>query len=181
MTLCRILLFLNCFLLVFTDQNCNYLSNQELKIKSILRGQYKDVASDSNGAIVSSARQIVFVGIVQYSSPLRDPIYAVQHDREHIDTYTLIEVLFAQTYELNQIIVWFYDLDNRNFYFQLIVKNRENIEKVVFLGQRVQGIVKVNFSDQMVSSIKLIYMPGGTVNELTVIKIQAYYANRASP
>ncbi|CAD8184245.1 unnamed protein product [Paramecium octaurelia] len=181
MKLCQILLFLNCQLLVLTIQNCKYSITLDLMAKSILRGHYKDVASESNGAMVSSARQNQFLGITnQNPSPLRDSIYAVQVNNGHINTFYLLEVSFAQTHEINQIMIWFYDLDNRNSYFNLTVKNKDNIEKVVFEGQHVQRIVKVSIPDQMVSSLKLTYMSGGTFADLVIFKIQAYYANRSS-
>ncbi|CAD8136811.1 unnamed protein product [Paramecium octaurelia] len=178
MTLYFILLFLDYPFLMFTNGNCKYQNNQELRVKSILRSYYKDVASESNGAIISSAKFNKFYGISQNMSPLRDSIYSVDHDNGHIVTNSSIVVSFASTQEINQIIVWFYDLDGRKFNPKITVQNKDNIEKVVFEDLLVQSIVKIKFPDQMVSSIKLSYMEGGTLNDLVIIKIQAFYARR---
>lgn len=53
----------------------NITQLDQLKQKSVIRGEYKDVAQESAGAIISNARSVGFVGGLKNSSPLRNEIY----------------------------------------------------------------------------------------------------------
>ncbi|CAD8151602.1 unnamed protein product [Paramecium pentaurelia] len=170
---------------VFTNSVsiCKYQYSSQLLNKFQLRGYYQDVAAEFNGTFVKNARNIRFVGSSLNISPFRYQLYYVWNRQGHVGTLastsTSIDIQFSQAYEINQIIVWFYDIDGRNHCFKIIAFDQYNQETELFQGLNLIGIVKISFQDQIVQTLKIVLLPGGTYNDLNIIKISAFYANRS--
>ncbi|CAD8052081.1 unnamed protein product [Paramecium primaurelia] len=126
-----------------------------------------------------------FVGSSLNISPFRYQLYYVWNRQGHFGTSTSIpnstsiDIQFSQAYEINQIIVWFYDIDGRNHCFKIIAFDQYNQETELFQGLNLIGIVKISFQDQIVQSLKIVLLHGGTTNDLNIIKISAFYAHRS--
>ncbi|CAD8117167.1 unnamed protein product [Paramecium primaurelia] len=95
----------------------------------------------------------------------------------HCYTFSVMDVQFKQRYEINQIKVWFYDLDGRVHSFKIILIDKDNIEKELFSGYQKQGLVTINFEDHFALQIKIIIMSGSSYNALAIIKINVYLIN----
>ncbi|CAD8214279.1 unnamed protein product [Paramecium pentaurelia] len=157
--------------------NCKFWGFPQLINKFNLRGHYQDVASEFNGAFIKSARYNIFVGPPLNISPLRYQLYYVNNTYGHMYTDTSIDIQFSQAYEINQIIVWLYDIDGRNHCFKIIAIDQYNQETELFQGLNLIGMVKITFQDQIIQTVKIVNLPGGTSSKLAIIKISAFYAN----
>ncbi|CAD8162489.1 unnamed protein product [Paramecium octaurelia] len=170
-----IFLILFSFQVVEPNLNCK-LNQYELWLKSNFRRNYKDVASQFNNAILSNARSNSMFGSKENISPLKDLIYMqVGQYYPHFYTSGQMVVQFAQIQEINRIKIWFYDQDSRIHSFKIIAICQNKIEKELFQGYQVHGLITINFENNFVSMIKIINLPGGTYGEIAIIKIQAYF------
>ncbi|CAK79894.1 unnamed protein product (macronuclear) [Paramecium tetraurelia] len=166
------------------DANAKFSQNDLyiLREKSILRGHYKDVASESNGALLSSARSNSFYRPNIDNSPLRNSLYFSDTDataHTFIGLQQSIIVEFLQAYEINTIRFWMLDHDIRRvakMQIFLIGVNKQ-IESLIYEGDVQPGVRSLKFPDQLVSKVKF-YNNGGNIIDIymSMIKIQAYYA-----
>ncbi|CAD8122658.1 unnamed protein product [Paramecium sonneborni] len=166
-----------------SDANAKFSLNDLyiLREKSILRGNYKDVASQSNGAIVSSARTNLIARPTVENSPLRNPIYFLvtqQPGHFYVQLHQQIIVEFLQAYEINRIRFWLLDHDTRIADIQVFIigKDRQT-EFSLYDGQLDRGVQTLKFPDQLVSKVRFYNKNGNSIDQyMSIIKIQAFYA-----
>ncbi|CAK79889.1 unnamed protein product (macronuclear) [Paramecium tetraurelia] len=165
------------------DANAKFSQNDLhiLEERSIIRGYYKDVASQSNGAIISSARANIFARPSIDNSPLRNSIYftdAVAPGHVYFALHQSLIVEFLQAYEINKIRYWMVDVDARVTTMQIYIVGSDRQTETLILDDFVQpGVHTLKFPDQLVSKIRFYNKGGNTINSfMALIKIQAYYA-----
>ncbi|CAD8129062.1 unnamed protein product [Paramecium sonneborni] len=153
-----------------------------LRERSNIRGHYKDVASESNGAIISTARINKFIGSAFLASPLRNSIYYFQnlinnvgHIFAELHESVIIELL--QAYELNRVRFRMWDYDDRITDIQIFVIGQDRITETEIFNGLAKDVMNIKFPDQLVSKIKFYNKNGANTatRRLSVIKIQAFY------
>ncbi|CAD8174433.1 unnamed protein product [Paramecium octaurelia] len=166
------------------DANAKFSQNDLyiLREKSILRGHYKDVASESNGALLSSARRNSFYRPNIDNSPLRNSLYFSDIDataHTFIGLHESIIIEFLQVYEINTIRFWMLDHDIRrvaNMQIFVIGVNRTT-ESLIYEGDVQPAVHSLKFPDQLVSKVKFYNKDGNVIDiYMSIIKIQAYYS-----
>ncbi|CAD8215566.1 unnamed protein product [Paramecium octaurelia] len=169
--LCAILLLYNIQLVVNTP-----CKRREAKLKSIIRGKYKNVLNYNMGALISSKQQNGFyVGI--YGSCLRDNIYTITGGYGYTSSVLGKSIIFdlQEYYELNTLKIWFWDQTYR-FYRLKIYLIYNDVETIIYESNFVQSITTINFPVQAVQSFKVYNLNGNTENTwLHIIKAEAYY------
>ncbi|CAD8142944.1 unnamed protein product [Paramecium pentaurelia] len=156
-------------------------SDQDLMIlmeKAQIRGDYQDVVNERSGALISNARQLTFYGDQFNNSPLRDAIYDIAPGSKG---YVLapvsgkIQLDLLQEYELNTVVIWFYDLSVITYKFKVTLIYPDDTSQDVYSNNAaVGGIYRITFDDSLVKSILIVDISG--TQPLQVIKIQAFYA-----
>ncbi|CAD8124665.1 unnamed protein product [Paramecium sonneborni] len=179
--------FLFILLLKFSDfstiSDANAISTQinfcGLDIKSNIRGNYQDVAKQDNGAFLQSARSNLFIASNLENCPLRNLLYFKTSSIGHIavNLHGKIIIQFLQTYEINRIRFWMYDLDARITDIQIFTTGSDRVtETIIFDGLVKPGVATVKFNDQLVSKIRFYNKAGNSLYEhMSIIKIEAYY------
>ncbi|CAD8117307.1 unnamed protein product [Paramecium primaurelia] len=168
-----------------SDANAKFSQNDlyVLREKSIIRGHYKDVASQFNGALLSSARTISFWESGIDNSPLRNLLYytpnylVIGHVVAQLSKSIIVQ--FLQAYEINTVRFWMWDGDTRQTDIQVFTIAKDGqTENIIFDGFTQQNIMVVKFSDQLVSGLKFYNRGGNTkgTQSMSIIKIQAFYA-----
>ncbi|CAD8214751.1 unnamed protein product [Paramecium octaurelia] len=170
------------------DANAKFSQNDlyALREASIIRGNYKDVASQFNGALLSTARANSFQSPGFENNPLRNLLYYYPPDpllyQGHVIAWLgqSIIVQFLQAYQINTVRFWMWDGDSRETDMQVfaIAADRKT-ENVIFDNIRAKPNVNVvKFSDQLVSGLRFYCRGGNNVDHqaLSIIKIQAFYA-----
>ncbi|CAD8132573.1 unnamed protein product [Paramecium octaurelia] len=145
---------------------------QQAKIKSIIRGQYKNAFSQNKGTLITSKMLNIFVG-GDKGSCLRDTIYI-------ITVYTLSSLGYSinfgllQKYEINTLRIWFWDGDNRQYNIKIFI---------LFDGHETQiynnlanSILTVTFPSQIISGFRILNVAGNTVNtQMHILKVEGFY------
>ncbi|CAD8165199.1 unnamed protein product [Paramecium octaurelia] len=158
-------------------------SLQLLQTKSKIRGNYQDVASEKNGAIITTARIINFYYPGSLASPLRDSLYfyiefGMQVGHVYFDLYLSLIIELTQPYEINLVRFRIWDVDNRIADLQIFLIGADrNTETQIYNGF-AQSVKEVRFPDQLVTKIRF-YNKNGTSYPghklLSFIKVQAFY------
>ncbi|CAK66041.1 unnamed protein product (macronuclear) [Paramecium tetraurelia] len=153
----------------------------EIKQKSVIRGEYKDVAQESAGAIVFNSRTVGYVGGQKNSSPLRDAIYYIisgGYCYAGMSQFIIIDLL--QTYQLNTIKVWLYDRDPtfiRTYDMQLFISSSDTNDQLIYESNISKSLTTIKFPDTQIKQIKIKNRGGSTIDQwLILLKIQAFYA-----
>ncbi|CAD8118043.1 unnamed protein product [Paramecium sonneborni] len=162
------------------DANAKFSQNDLyiLREKSIIRGHYKDVASEQNGGLMANARLLYFHGDGESKSPLRNRIYFsyanLGHARCNLGQSMIVQ--FLQAYEINTIRIRFWDPDDRIHNFKLFAIEKADSDETLIHEGSIHGLITIKFSDRLVSKIRIL-SNGNSINEfMSVIKIQAFYA-----
>ncbi|CAD8179760.1 unnamed protein product [Paramecium octaurelia] len=153
----------------------------EAQMKSILRGQYKDVASYFNGALLSSIRANIQSPSQNIDcSPLRNLNYLyvtglMGHLANFVGGSIIIE--FRQTYEINKIKFWMLDDANRIYYIKIFATGADRkTENLLYQGQVPFGVNTFKFQDQFISKLRFYNQNGNSINQfMSIVKIQAFY------
>ncbi|CAD8128297.1 unnamed protein product [Paramecium sonneborni] len=157
----------------FTDQDLMILME-----RSQIRGDYQDIVNERSGALISNARELTFYGDQLNNSPLRDAIYdIVANSKGYVKSPISgkIQLDLMQYYEINTVVIWFYDLSAIIYKFKLTLVYPDNSQAEVYTNDSASaGIIRITFDDSFVKSI-IITDTSGT-QPLQVIKIQAFYA-----
>ncbi|CAD8214715.1 unnamed protein product [Paramecium octaurelia] len=184
-------LFLLFFLLKYSDfaslpvvdanVKCSQNDLYILRKASIIRGNYRDVASQFNGALIPSARAILFHVSNIDNSPLRNSLYPHYiGDLGHVDVYLRESVIvrFLSINQINTVRFWMWDNDNRQTEMQVFVITADLIEKVIFDGIAKSTLYVLKFSDQLASGLKFYNKGGNNLDHtyMTILKIQAFQA-----
>ncbi|CAD8142936.1 unnamed protein product [Paramecium pentaurelia] len=177
------LLILHIFLTIPTLQYSQSYSCRQLKIQQFryrIRGQYKNILQEKQGAFISNKDQIYFAGDQFNKNPFRSEVYYVDGGRgytiQEIGKYMIIDLL--QTYEINRIILWVYDRDLslRTFDLKVYIKGPGEIEQLIYQNNLATTIIKIKFSDAFVKQILIYNSNGSSVNQyLHLFNLQAYY------
>ncbi|CAD8214443.1 unnamed protein product [Paramecium octaurelia] len=170
------------------DANAKFSENDlyALREASIIRGNYKDVASQYNGALLSTARVNTFWTPGIENSPLRNLLYYYPTGPGRLQGHVVawlgqsIIVQFLQAYQINTVRFWMWDEDNRETDMQVfaIAADRKT-ENVIFDDIRTKSNVNVvKISDQLVSGLRFYSRGGNNLDHsgTSIIKIQAFYA-----
>ncbi|CAD8063510.1 unnamed protein product [Paramecium sonneborni] len=168
-------------LILVVVQSATSYSDQDLMIlmeRSQIRGDYQDVVNERSGALISNARQLTFYGDQFNNSPLRDAIYDIAlNSKGYVSAPASgkIQLDLLQEYEINTIVIWFYDLTTITYKFKVTLVNPDDsLTEVYNNSSAVGGIYRITFDDQLVKSILISDISG--TQALLVIKIQAFYA-----
>ncbi|CAD8143870.1 unnamed protein product [Paramecium octaurelia] len=158
---------------LLTHQQC---LKRQATMRSIIRGKYKNALHISNGALISSKNEDVFVQR-NSGSCLRDTIYEVNSSTGFM--YCMqgfsISLKLRQKCELNTLKLWIWDRDNRFQTFQAYVKVG-NMETKIYETNIAQSVVTIIFPDQFVEEFRIYNVAGNTYNQgLHLIKVEAYY------
>ncbi|CAD8050385.1 unnamed protein product [Paramecium primaurelia] len=171
------------FLILITlqqSQSCSHVNGcqRTKQIKSILRGNYKNIISYENGSLLVSRKQNSFNGSGRFIGMLfRNEIYENSADLKGtfcgISYSILIEL--RQNYELNNLKLWLWDAQAR--YYNLIVYAIfSEKETIIFDSVSAQSIIHIQFPVQIVKQFRIYNRNGnsasGTIN---VVKAEAYY------
>ncbi|CAD8213245.1 unnamed protein product [Paramecium pentaurelia] len=150
---------------------------------SIIRGNYNDVASQFNGALLSSARTTTFWTQGINNLPLRNLLYYYPpnllqgHAVAYIGQSIIVE--FYQAYKINTVKFWMLDIDDRQTDMKVfVIAADRKTEKVIYDGIVPPNVNVVKFSDQLVSGVKFFNRGGDSKYHkfMSIIKIQALYA-----
>ncbi|CAD8214770.1 unnamed protein product [Paramecium octaurelia] len=175
-------MFFFLILLEFSIQNT--CTKNDFRDRSILRGHYKDVASDSNGGFMANARDIVFFNYGEFSSPFGNNIYSNQSDiyfgYGSCRRYQSMNVKFRQIYEINTIRIRFWDQATRIYYFKIFATYKEDSDEVQIYDGNAIGLVTINFSARLVSKIRIYSLGNNSPDHIqdgytSIIKVQAYF------
>ncbi|CAD8209881.1 unnamed protein product [Paramecium octaurelia] len=145
---------------------------QQAKIKSIIRGHYKNAFSQNKGTLITSKILNIFVG-GDKGSCLRDTIYTVTVYTLSLVGYS-IDFWLLQKYEINTLKIWLWDGDNRQYNIQIFI---------IFDGQETQiynnlakSLLTLTFPSQIVSGFRILNVAGNTYNpQMHVIKVEGFY------
>ncbi|CAD8128294.1 unnamed protein product [Paramecium sonneborni] len=153
----------------------------ELNQKSVIRGEYKDVAHESAGAIISNGRIVGYVGGQKNSSPLRSAIYyIVSGGYCYVGSSYFINIDLLQTYELNTIKIWLYDRDPtfiRTYDIEVYISGLDITDQLIYENNISKSLTTIKFTDTGVKSIKIKNKSGSSIDQwLILLKIQAFYA-----
>ncbi|CAK66044.1 unnamed protein product (macronuclear) [Paramecium tetraurelia] len=169
------------YLLFVIANSATTYSDQDLMIlieRSQIRGDYQDVVNERSGALISNARQLTFYGDQFNNSPLRDAIYDIAAGSKG---YVLapvngkIQLDLLQEYEINTIVIWFYDLTVITYKFKVTLIYPDDSQAIIYTNSSaVGGIYRIPFDDSLVKSFLITDISG--TQPLQVIKIQAFYA-----
>ncbi|CAK73757.1 unnamed protein product (macronuclear) [Paramecium tetraurelia] len=171
--------FQNRFAFANCIENTQFIQQVEAKI----RGNYLDVASEKNGAIISTARTINFYYPDSLASPLRDRIYFYTDSDYYVGhvyfvLYLSLIIELTQPYEINLVRFRIWDWDNRIADLQIFIIGSDRITETQIYNGFAQSIKEVRFPDQLVTKIKF-YNKNGTSftghKLLSFIKVQAFY------
>ncbi|CAD8142938.1 unnamed protein product [Paramecium pentaurelia] len=159
----------------------NITQLDQLKQKSIIRGEYKDVAQESAGAIISNARSVGFVGGLKNSSPLRNAIYyMISGGYCYVGLSQFIIIDLLQTYEINTIKIWLYDRDPtfiRTYDIQIFASGLGINDQLIYESNNSKSVTIIKFSDTLIKQIKIKNRNGSSLDQwLVILKIQAFYA-----
>ena len=76
---------------------------------------------------------------------------------------------------MNTFIFWLWDRSARTYGF-VVYASDQNIETVILDSAAKQGVVKINFPDQMVKYFRIFNRNGNTSNtQLHIIKAMAFF------
>lgn len=136
------------------------MSDQDLQLlqsRALVRGHYKNVASESNGAIISNTNIVHFAGTHANSSPLRDSCHFFDKQQGYvwIEKGLPIIVDLLQTYEINTIVFRLHDKDCPPKDVQVFVINKEG-KHLVYDSKSAHGLVRVQFEPTMVKQIEFL-------------------------
>ncbi|CAD8116534.1 unnamed protein product [Paramecium primaurelia] len=168
-----------------SDANAKFSQNDlyVLREKSIIRGHYKDVASQFNGALLSSARTTWYWEQGADNSPLRNLLYhypePVKQGHVVAELGESMIVQFLQAYEINTVRFWMWDGDTRQTDIQVFTIAKDGqTEKIIFDGIAQPTIIVAKFSDQLASGLRFYNRGGNNLDPkyMSIIKIQAFYA-----
>ncbi|CAD8137807.1 unnamed protein product [Paramecium octaurelia] len=169
--LCAILLLYKIQLVVNTP--CN---RREAKLKSIIRGKYKNVINYNMGTLISSKQQNGFaVGI--YGSCLRDNIYTITGGYGFTSSAIGNSIIFdlQEQYELNTLKIWLWDQSYRFYRIQIYLIYQQ-VETIIYESNFAQSITTITFPVQSVQGFKVYNLNGNTQNTgLFIIKAEAYF------
>ncbi|CAD8070522.1 unnamed protein product [Paramecium sonneborni] len=151
------------------------------QLEGIIRTQ--DVASESNGAIISTARINKFIGSANLASPLRTSIYYYQPIHKTVgnlfgELHESVIIELLQVYELNRVRFRLWDYGDRITDMQVFVIGQDRITETEIFNGLAKDVMTIKFPDQLVSKIKLYNTNGANIEtkRFSIIKIQAYYA-----
>ncbi|CAD8063531.1 unnamed protein product [Paramecium sonneborni] len=160
------------------ETNANFCQCSQMRYRSKLRGNYKDVLKYDSGSLLVSRKTNLFRSTQSNGLLSRETIYQVDGGTGY--TYCAlggsIIVELHQVYELNTFIFWLWDRSPRTYGF-IVYACYENIETVILdsVGQLV-GVVRINFPNQMVKYFKIFNRNGNTSNtQLHIIKAMAFF------
>ncbi|CAD8057370.1 unnamed protein product [Paramecium primaurelia] len=162
------------------SQSCFCRKYFTLRIRTQIRGQYKNILQQNNGALISNRNQISFAGNQFNRSPLRSEVYYVNGGRGYtsqiIGRYLIIDL--PQTYEINTIIFWVYDRDAtlRRFNLQVYIQNSQGQRQLIYQNTAATSITKIKFNDTFVKQILFYNNNGSSLNQyLHFLNLQAYF------
>ncbi|CAD8146594.1 unnamed protein product [Paramecium octaurelia] len=181
------------------DANAKFSENDlyALREASIIRGNYKDVASQFNGALISSARINTFWTPGIENSPLRNLLYyyptGPNLHQGHVVAWLgqSIIVQFLQAYQINTVRFWMWDIDNRETDMQVfaIAADRKT-EKVIFDDIRTKpnvlsfkNLSNINYNKQMLQRFRINWYQAQdfTVEEGIIQTIQVLRQSKYKP
>ncbi|CAK66049.1 unnamed protein product (macronuclear) [Paramecium tetraurelia] len=148
------------------------------QLKSILRGNNKNVISYENGSLLASRKQNLFNGSGKSTGILfRNEIYENSLDLKGTYcsiSYSLI-INLRQNYELNNLILWLWDGETR--YYNLIVYAiYSEKETIIFDSVSASAIVHIKFPVQIVQLFRIYNRNGNTSSQSTnIVKVEAFY------
>ncbi|CAD8211021.1 unnamed protein product [Paramecium octaurelia] len=149
-----------------------YCLRRQVKIKSIIRGNYKNVLHIQNGALISSKSSNKFYG-GNNGICLKDAAYITSIYQWCQQGYSIV-LVFLQKYELNTLKIWFWDGDNRIYRIKIYTQ-LESQETQIYDGF-TKSVFTISFPDQVVSGVRILNVAGNTYNtHLHLIKIEASY------
>ncbi|CAD8211268.1 unnamed protein product [Paramecium pentaurelia] len=140
------------------DANAKFSQNDLyiLREASIIRGNYKDVASQFNGALLSSARKTIFWTLGIENSPLRNLLYYYPPDPNLHQGHVVarlgesIIVEFLQAYEINTVRFWMWDNDDRQTDIQVLtIAADRRTEKFIYDGNAQAKILPIQKSSSV--------------------------------
>ncbi|CAD8055510.1 unnamed protein product [Paramecium primaurelia] len=164
------LLFLN--LLLILGNSC-----QKSKLKSIIRGNYQNVLSQSKGPLLVTRSSNSLEGGQKNGLLFRDQIYMVTTSTGF--TYCYIDksiiITLIQVYELNTFTFWLWDRGARQ-YSLIVYTSFKDKEKVIFDSTVATGIIKIKFSNQHIQSFRIYNRNGNEITDrINLIKVEAYF------
>ncbi|CAK71530.1 unnamed protein product (macronuclear) [Paramecium tetraurelia] len=165
------ILFLNLLLIILG--NCC----QKSKIRSIIRGNYQNVLSYSNGPFLETIQTNFLDGGQKNGILFRDQIYLVTTSTGftycYIDNSIIISL--RQVYELNTFTIWLWDRGNRRYSLIVYISYNDQ-EQVIYDSTVASGILKLTFPNQYISSFRIYNRNGNEITERTnLIKAEAYF------
>ncbi|CAD8151222.1 unnamed protein product [Paramecium octaurelia] len=162
------------------NQSCFCKTYQTLKVRSTLRGQYKNILQEQKGALISNKKQVGFAGNQFNRSPLRSEVYDVGSGKGYtissIGQFVIIDL--PQIYEINTIKFWVYDRDInlRTFDIKVQVQNSQGLIQLIYEDTVATSITKIKFSDTFVKQILFYDNNGSSLNQyLHFVNLQAYF------
>ncbi|CAD8172209.1 unnamed protein product [Paramecium pentaurelia] len=134
------------------DAKCSQNDLFILSKASIIRENYKDVTSQFNGALLSSARKTIFRTQGIDNLPLRNLLYYYPSDPNLPQGHVVanlgesIIVEFYQAYKINTVRFWMWDIDGRQTDMQVfaIAADRKT-ENVIYDGIAPPNVNVVKF------------------------------------
>ncbi|CAD8187996.1 unnamed protein product [Paramecium octaurelia] len=145
---------------------------QQAKVKSIIRGHYKNAFSQSKGALITSKLLNGFLG-GDNGSCLRDTIYTLSAYTYSQIGYSINLGLF-QKQEINTLKIWLWDGDNRYYNIKIFII-LDGQETQIF-NNLAKSILTLTFPSQIVSGFRILNVAGNTYNQfLHIIKFEGFY------
>ncbi|CAD8198474.1 unnamed protein product [Paramecium pentaurelia] len=171
-----VVVILQSFSSVYANSCLDYITP-----KAILRRNYQDVMQTTNGGILITARNNMFIVPQVDNSPLRNSIYFPYHGQVGhvaVPLHGIITLEFIQSYLINRIRFWMYDYDLRVTHMQVFAVDDDGItETLIYQGSVPPGVKMVQFPELLVKKLKFYNKDGNTLYEhMSIIKAQAYYA-----
>ncbi|CAD8102368.1 unnamed protein product [Paramecium sonneborni] len=175
-----------CFMIIILltiSQNCSIQKfkycQKQIKLKALIRGNYKNVIRFDEGPLLASRKQNLFLGVGRLIGILfRNEIYEIYSNYRgtycQIGQSIVIELI--QVFELNTLLIMLRNGDIRTYDF-IIYASDSNKETVIFDSVIYYiEVAKIKFPNQLVKYFRIFNRNGNSEAPfLHIIKAEAYF------